>query len=233
MKTILSIAMLAAGAANAAGTVELLTPNAYTSEGYVVLDAPGTVRFMSGSDPTKYAWIASGVGEPYYETGTKQIPSYPFRVTTQVVRGYTCTTECSIHFQTTPAVATCPGDGANLTYSHLAFKLDGVLFYDEPQLPDGGVCYVTPAPIAVKTWTAPVLTFTNPSADRATDTATFVLYDTAYLYSQHTFTVMGSNAGCSTLLKNIGTRFAKRMVEAGFQCYAKLAPGETATVVVQ
>ena len=221
MKTILSIAMLAAGAANAAGAVYITSPDNVQPDGYIVLDAPGTVRWNSQVDTT---YIASGICQIDRKTN--------FNGTSSVI-GATCSTAGSIHFVEKLPVWTCPGDGAVLQASHITVSLDGVVFYDEPQRTGGGICYVTPAPLAVKSWAAPVLTFTNPSADRATDTANFVLYDAAYLYSQHTFTVTGSNAGCSTLLKNIGTRFAKRMVEAGFQCYAKLAPGETATVVVQ
>jgi hypothetical protein len=147
--------------------------------------------------------------------------------------GVQCNDACSFEFREKLTQPSCPGDGANLTYPSLVFTLDGAEFYSEPTRPEGGVCYVTPAPSAVKTWTAPVLTFTNPSAVRPTDTSTFVLYDNAYLYSKHTFEVTGSNAGCATLLKNVGTRFAKRMVEAGFQCWAQLEAGEVATVVVR
>ena len=221
MKILIALVLTASALTANAATVEILNPENVQPNGYIVLDAPGTVRWNSQ------------VSSPYVASGVCKIDSNTNFNGTKTIIGATCTDAGSIHFVEKVAIWTCPGDGLNLQASHITVSLDGVMFYDEPQRPEGGICYVTPAPLAVKSWAAPVLTFTNPSADRATDTSTFVLYDAAYLYSQHTFTVTGSNAGCSTLLKNIGTRFAKRIVEAGFQCWANLAPGEVATVVVQ
>ena len=228
-KLIAILALIAAPAMSA--EVYITTPGDLYPSGYVVLDAPGIVRFNNIVDPA-YWHLASGDGQLYYELKDVQIPSYPFHAIRSTLTGGQCNSACSFSFKEKLTQPSCPGDGGNLTYPDLVFTLGGVEFYREPTRTVTAECYVTPAPLAVKSWVAPVLTFTNPSQDRQAASTLFTLTDANYLYSEHVFTITG-NVTCSALLKNVGNTRVKRWREVGFQCTANLEPGEVATVVVQ
>jgi hypothetical protein len=230
MKKLLALSVLAPLAAHAEAFLLLTDQDNIYVQGDIALDAPGTVSWNSSyMDKFYVPYVKLGSCTFNYQTVGVIRPVGPI--------GFTCTTPGAVHFTLNPATingaAYCPGDGAEWIHGKLTLKLDGVVFYDGDLRGPIGICYVTPAPSAVKTWTAPVLTFTNPSDTRETVSTLFILSDANYLYSRHTFETVG-NVTCSAYLINKGTRFVKRWVESGFQCSAgPLAVGETATVVVR
>jgi hypothetical protein len=234
MKTIIFSTLLAFSmGVNAAATVDVATPENLYPEGYVTIDAPGTVRFDSGVNMDAIAsWnIVSGTGEVYYEMGTKQIAAYPFHTDALLPKGYTCFDSCVVWFIEKLPAWSCPADGAILESSHLTVSLDGEVVYDEQQRVSDQVCFVTPAVQATKIWSAPVLTFDNSTQIQRSLSTVFIISDPNWLYSKHTF-VADDGVYCSANMLNVGTRFRRVMKEVGFKCETSVPAYSTLSVTI-
>lgn len=188
----------------------------------VSLDGPGTVTWNTA---------AVAVSPAPYASGPCTIDTV--RPGNAIIKvGFTCAGPGYAVFTSTGQLtSTCPYDGGTLQGLRLTLALDGEVFYNEELWPNPVLCYVTPAPSAVTSWVAPLLTFSNAQA-RPSASTTFTLADAAWNYSAHVFTISG-NVACSSNLVNIGTRFAKRYIERGFKCAGVIAANSVVTVTVQ
>lgn len=179
------------------------------------------------------AWNSAGVDSgklPYASGNCADVMTSPAPPGLPRLVGLNCSGPATAFVTTTGHLsATCPADGATLEAVRLTLSLNGVVFYDAPRFtPSQTPCYTTPAPLAVKSFVNPVITFDNSANNRPSASTSIYVRD--FLFSKFNFD--GAPFTCGRWLAKLGPRWSSVYTEIGFTCTAVVPAGQVQTFTI-
>jgi hypothetical protein len=231
MKMIIAVLATVFAAQAAAQTTLGVTPDPVrgTYQRVIVdLDGPGTVTWNRAA--------LNNIPPPMVTSGPCSIDTrnVGFPGNNVVPVGFTCTGPGSVSFITTGQLtSTCPGDGLVLQGLRLTLALDGIEVYSEELFPNPVTCWVTPAvPAKVIDFNASLVIFDNRFQVQRSALTTYVRTGPDWFFSNHTF-LTSPGITCTAARKNVGTRWAPKYVETGFQCSGTVPAHDTSMISIQ